>query len=167
VQQNSYDVASEIRKAFADTPYPGDDNIVVKFLMQGVEIEEPEREELAAALRGKSWKDVGTDIVRYHYDGLALLTPQGQRYYLPAYMLAALNGPSEDINIDFVVYHLQIPSEPDLRELHLRNFAVFEPAEKQAIRMFLEHMQMAMDSGLRKDATKALDAYWDSSTPKP
>jgi hypothetical protein len=160
VQLSSYDVACEIRRAFADVSYPGDDNIVEKSIIQGFEVEDPEREELAAVLRGKSWKDVGADFVRYHYYGLALLTQEGQRYYLPAYMLAALEDSGESLYVDFIVYHLQIPNEPELRELHLRNFEAFQSAEKQAIRMFLEYLEAAGDSGLRKDATKALDDYW-------
>src|SRR5262245_57884025 len=74
-------VTGEIEAAFAETPYPGDDNVAA-YARYGRSI--------ADALRGKHWSAVELEVIREHRWEIFLLTPETFRYYLPIFMLAAL-----------------------------------------------------------------------------
>jgi hypothetical protein len=71
-----------IRDAFPDLPLP----------------EQPltthrcsECDEVDAVLAGRSWLEVAAAFPAYCHDAFALLTPVARAYYLPAYMIAALD----------------------------------------------------------------------------
>jgi hypothetical protein len=73
----------DIVQAFAQTPYPGDDALVL-----GDASYDPEYREVAAAFRRKQWRQLSPAFVHQHRDVLPLLSPAAFRYFLPAYLLA-------------------------------------------------------------------------------
>lgn len=73
-----------IEAAFAEVPYPGDDNIALHENCL-------ECDDLRAYLRGKSWRDLKFPELRSFHESLPLLTPVAFRYFLPGYMLASLS----------------------------------------------------------------------------
>ena len=75
----------EIREAFSDTPYPGDGNLCGS--SQG-----DEGAECALEFRGVDWKTIHPRLLAYNSASLSFLSPDGFRYFLPAYLVAWLSG---------------------------------------------------------------------------
>jgi len=73
-----------IETAFADVPYPGDDNIADHQDCL-------ECDEVRAFFRGKSWRDLKFPELRDYSQSLPLFTPQAFHYFLPGYLLATMN----------------------------------------------------------------------------
>jgi hypothetical protein len=71
-----------IESAFAEVPYPGDDNIADHQDCL-------ECDDVRAFFRGKSWRDLKLPELRGL--PLPLLTPEAFHYFLPGYMLACLD----------------------------------------------------------------------------
>jgi hypothetical protein len=88
----------EIREAFAETPYPGDNNLSGS--KQG---DEPA--ECALEFRGVNWKTVHPRLLASNYTSLSFLTAEGFRYFLPAYMIAELTDTGIESNAD-PIFHI-------------------------------------------------------------
>jgi hypothetical protein len=151
----------QIERAFADTPYPGDDHITGPF-----EAWDWESEELRDAFRGKHWKELMPYDVFYHHD--TFLCPAGFQFYLPAYLLAAL----DDYNnvILFTVFSLcpYHPPEkvlsPTLLAWNLRRYDQLTPEQKQAVCAFLDFVREDPQLGRyfpdRHEIDEAIEKYW-------
>lgn len=75
-----------ISAAFEVMPYPGDDKLVE--IPADMEILET-----ASWLKGKHWKDLTwAALVPWWTDALCHLSPEGFRFYLPAYMIASIES---------------------------------------------------------------------------
>ena len=132
-------VRTKIMDAFADAPYPGDDNLVVNQSGQ-----DPECREIAAAFVSKRWEDVSPDMLREHAQALPIFTPSAFRYYLPAYMIASIDpGPEGETLRDLATFNLTPPrSDRVWRSGFFDSRASqFTAAEKGAIRSFLEWVE--------------------------
>ena len=77
---------AEIEEAFADVPYPGDDNIANSGIFEDAEV--------AGHFKGIKWqdyKDNPSQFLTMRLDGdLFFMTHEAFRYYLPLYMIQAL-----------------------------------------------------------------------------
>jgi hypothetical protein len=98
-----------ISAAFAGRPYPGDDRIADS----DPRYESYEGHAVTRFHRGKHWREITLQHLR-EYEGdatacLAFMTPQGWRYYLPAYVLIALEWEKADAVGDAVVGNLTHP----------------------------------------------------------
>lgn len=80
------ELRSMIVHAFADVRYPGDDHIVAD------PDHCPECEDVAAAFRGRHWKELTPALIFERKDALPLLRPEAFRYFLPAYLLACVDA---------------------------------------------------------------------------
>jgi hypothetical protein len=79
-------VIAEIRRAFSETPHPGD-----RFLQGSFEGREPG--EVAEAFSGfEAWQEVPKDTLDRHYTALGFLSEGGFRFFLPAYLVADVEG---------------------------------------------------------------------------
>jgi hypothetical protein len=141
-----YDLIEKIERAFANTQYPGDENIANKDHCG-------ECEELYLQFKGKHWSEL-TDVefLRYHNAGLSLFNPEAFRFYLPAYMRAALvDRQTADVIVDSLQFHLMVPENTGTEaEEWLRNVGVslvsyflgkvtgFNAEQREAIRAYLE-----------------------------
>jgi hypothetical protein len=89
---NTRRAKDSVVSAFSSVAYPGDDNIV-----DPVPYYEPEREQIKRFLAGKDWKQITWLLLNDEYIGdssavLAFLSPYATIYYLPAFLLIALNN---------------------------------------------------------------------------
>lgn len=78
-------VTGELRAAFTDVPYPGDDHIASHPC--------DECQEVIERFRGKDWKDYSEkplELVRNDEWCLSLMDPEAFHYFLPLFFLAAL-----------------------------------------------------------------------------
>lgn len=99
-----------IESAFAARPYPGDDRIADS----DPRYERYEGHGITRFHRGKSWREITLRHLLEDYDGdpsacLAFMTAEGWRYYLPAYLLIALEWETADAVGDAVVGALTHP----------------------------------------------------------
>src|SRR5688572_11923892 len=121
-------VRRAIEQAFDGVPYPGDARLVSS--------EDDESVDLRENLKGRHWKEIPRDILRYHHDDLPFFSNIGFRYYFPAYLLAALEDDWDFLH--FVIYNLAPTVDMHGYESRLdylqKRFAEFTPAQKVAIR---------------------------------
>lgn len=99
-------IIQEIKTAFGDMPYPGTERIVND--LQGYDLERKQiKEEFS---RYENWLDVPRELLLQERDALPLFEPQGFRFYLPAYMLFALEDyEGTDMIPESIVHSLTLP----------------------------------------------------------
>lgn len=152
--------------AFGSAPYPGDQGIVSTLIISGQEVEDPERKEIAEAFRGVHWNAVSHETLMRNRDSLSFFTPAGLRFFLPAYLMAALDGVG-DIR-GFVVDFLRCPEgslhEGQLRAHFLEQMSSLSPSQGNAVKLFLEYLKDSTHDALsRGDITAALERYWSAA----
>lgn len=141
----------QIEQAFADVPYPGDNKI-------GSDPDYWESAEINAHFGGRHWKDIPRDILQYHQHDLAFFSVAGLHYYFPTYMFAALED-FADIP-QFAVFDVD-PDEGELRDYWLGRHDSFTPAQKNAVRSWLEYLRDEMPGATSvKHVNEALNKYW-------
>jgi hypothetical protein len=124
-------IAQEIRAAFSSTPYSGDDNIGGDDPFDGVLVEQD--------FKGKHWRDITLEILLKHHNKLPFLSPQGYRYYLPAYLLGVLYH-FEDVDLDVLPSKLIRTLSPNHHQARfLEVTKQFTVEESAAIYSFLSH----------------------------
>jgi hypothetical protein len=104
------DLRRAIESAFAPRPYPGDDRIADS----DPRYESYEGHAVTRFHRGKHWREITLGHLREEYGGdatacLAFMTAEGWRYYLPAYLLIALEWEEADAVGDTVIGNLTHP----------------------------------------------------------
>jgi hypothetical protein len=108
-----------IESAFAEVPYPGDDNIADH--QNCLECEE---------------------LRTYLHEALPLLTPEAFRFFLPGYMLAALTNWDESGMIPYSI--VQIGGYHDdawnVRDEARENRKIFSPRQREAIGSWLKDL---------------------------
>jgi len=147
---------TSIEEAFATSGYPGDDHIA-----HHQNYNPSDGWNCAEVFRGKAWQDV--EPAALIKCAIPFLTPEAFRYFLPAYMLGKLLHPTEaDVAGDFIVYSLVPPKEDDHLVAWRKQLEPLTPAQKRAVRMFLEVIANDPDDIFR-DAQNALDGFWNKS----
>lgn len=149
-------IRRQIEAAFADAPHPGDDRI-------GYDPEDWESAELSRAFKGRHWRELSPAELQYH--GSSFLSSEGFRYYLPAYLLAALEDHGN--LMPHTVYGLtppegSSPEEQRLRDWQLERFEGLTPAQKRAVRVFLEYARDEASHYFSQgqEPRLALERYW-------
>jgi hypothetical protein len=170
-----------IRLAFSHTDHPGDG-----FLLGSRESDDAF--EAVEPFRGHSdWSTVDPAILDENYDALSFLSEGGFRFFLPAFLIADLNGLLETAD---AVFHLassfhdttvNVPIGDQVFEkrigksalLNPRRFgamtfedyarfrlSVFTRQEAAAIVAYLEYRRSLPDALDREEIEAALDSFW-------
>ena len=148
-------VRAEIESAFRIAPYPGDDYLVY-------DASYPDVAETRDSFRGRAWRDLDVNFLRWNVEALGFLTPEGLRYYLPAFMIVSMLEPKR---ADVIPLSLCLSLTPpksdgsDIEEFRKR-MAVFDSVQKTAIREFLTYAQEHLGIG---DAGHALHRFWNQA----
>jgi Family of unknown function (DUF6714) len=156
-----------LEKAFANRPYPGDDNIGRSGDYEG--------QQVADYFKGKDWRQINLETLLRDrqvdsHAAFALMTPEGCRYYLPAFLLMALEPNSEIV--DSLMSDLTAPDPNDPEKggwfywLHRRAEGLTAD-ERAAVIYTLRCLSERYD---REEypynpAKKALESYWDRLEP--
>jgi len=170
---------AEIRNAFRDTPYPGDRNL------SGSRMGD-EAAEIALNLQGVTWQEANPTLLRDNSAATTFLTPEGLKYFLPAFMVAGLMGyTSKHIAVHSLTHGFvnrqrleptasQYSDDDALKTMALINvvaegmdwhaYAVermsgYNRRERQAIIHYLEHCAQPRDYRIYA----ALENYWRPS----
>lgn len=146
------DVRDIIKAAFPDAPPPR--NVLAR------NANYLEVRELANEFSGKRWQDLDDDFVLEHYDVLPLLSPAGFQYYLPAFMLRAIEYDTYGLVGPNTVGILSPPlttAAADMEDF-LDRIRPFSSQQGEAIRVFLEYLHYRHpDESL---PALALSGYW-------
>jgi Family of unknown function (DUF6714) len=153
-------VAARIRSAFAGARYPGDDRLVPQTARR-----DREREQITRDFAGRHWSELGVEFVRRQPEALLLMSPDAFRFYLPAYVLAAVeHSRRSDLAPAAVVQSLTPPSRDAASarwfEERVRGLS---NEQRAALRGAL---QVIAGAGLflEREAEQAL-AYWNRQDP--
>ena len=87
---------SLIESAFAETQYPGDDNL-------GYSAQNWDGIAVTRWLKGKKWQELDVSTYQTTHAEIPYLTVEAHRYYLPAFMIAVLKGTSGNISADILM----------------------------------------------------------------
>lgn len=106
-------------------------------------------EELTEDFKGKHWSEIAYDTVERHYDELPLLRDAPKRYFLPAYLLAALRSKGRTV-ANFLMYDLARQYQP-------RKGMSLRENQRQAVVEFIRWYRDTVD-----DSPEVRDtlAYW-------
>lgn len=126
-------------------------------LFEAQGIDDYETKEKCAEYRKKDEKENWRVLNYKHLDSchssLSFFDPKGMRFHLPAYLLQALDGPSEFVDI---IFHLT-----DLNEYKMNQFSALNQPQRISVRNFLEWAEKEKRFEFeRSEITEALEAFW-------
>lgn len=135
-------LVKDIRTAFADSVYPGDENIVP---VSSRNIDD-ESDEIKAAFLGKHWKEADLSLLLSQIFAQAFFTAQAFRFYLPAYMIVVLNEwkPS-GIVAEFLLYSLEPTEDEIINRRFFERINGFSDAQINVIRRFIEVYSLLLE----------------------
>jgi hypothetical protein len=143
------ELKAQIEEAFSNVPYPGDGQIAYSETAW-------ECPEINEDFKGKHWRDVPRETIRWHRAELPLFSPSGFQYYLPAYLLAAL------IDLEVRGFLLStLEARPEREPVMRERFERLTPSQKNAVKAFLEFMRAeAKDDITWEFWSRPLRGYW-------
>ncbi len=144
--------ARQIEAAYSQTPYPGDEQLVLPNYEDDV---------IVAALRGRHWSEVSLEVLYRHRWEWFALSPAAFRFYLPISMLAVLYHPDEmGVFTENLVFALTPQFDEHIQNYFDGNFidyfssrvGALTPAERGAVCAFIEALaQVCPDAGMVYD----------------
>lgn len=149
------ELVQKIEAAFADAVYPGDDNLVNLY---HDDVFCQECAEIHKTFKGRRWQTITKDVLTRNHEAVFLFRPDAYRYYLPAFLIAALRQLKTSDNLPpSTVFSLSpIDKETDYFKSRIRGFTA---EQKQVIREFLE--LYAQNTAISHDkALKKALRYW-------
>jgi hypothetical protein len=150
-----------IVSAFASVPPPAP-----AALVSGDPDYDPEYREVAHAFAGRHWRELSLAFIREHRDSLPLLSPAAFRFFLPAYLLACLDGTEDLDTAPLSVASSLTPPDPRDRaasEAFAQRALSFTPVEASAVCAYLA--TAATDAGISEPSVARALRYWRSRGP--
>lgn len=158
------ELIQEIKVAFADMPFPGAQRMVND--MGGDDLERKQiREEFS---HYTDWQDVPRELLWSERDALSFFEPSGFAFYLPAYMVFAVEDYEGGDSIpDSLVYALTLPDEgSELYEFVRERLALFNEEQGKAILHFLDYLDMYHAEDFPEDFEEISMRGWYNNTPR-
>lgn len=153
-------ITQEIIIAFGDMPYPG-----AKCIANDLEGNDLERKQIKEEFSHyENWQDVPRELLLQERDALPLFAPRGFRFYLPAYMLFALEDyEGADMIPESIVHSLTLPDAgTELYEFVRERLVLFNEGQRKAVLHFLEYLERCH----AEDFTDICVDDWYSATPR-
>jgi len=152
------DIQQLLQKTFRSHPPPSGDDLV------SARGEAKTARAIRDLFTGRRWYELDPEFVVSKADMLWSMAPEGQRYYIPAFLLATFHAPKDWVYTNNLLLSLFLPlrNEDDpAREEFVKFLDVLTPAEKSAIRVFLDYTAAEHPSqGERGAAKLALSVLW-------
>jgi hypothetical protein len=144
---------SKIKQAFAEAEYPGDDQILYD------RDHCLECQQVAADFQGQSWPQMPFKILRFNRESFgSQFTPEGFRFYLPAYLLAAL----EDGDVlEYTLFSLLPLDKPDSVARWREKVQGLSAEQRHIVREFLDYIKEERPAHFLPDYPNSkLTLYW-------
>jgi len=143
-----------IVSAFAMIRHPGDD-----YLLAPDCLDEGEVEGLGSHMAGADWRQVPREVIDRNSQGLHSLSAAAYRFFLPAYLLHALDDPYfvRSNVFMFLIYELE---GDGTRERHRRS--MLSQQQRRAVRCFLEFVERHSDDSEDRDVAATALRHWAS-----
>jgi hypothetical protein len=133
---------AEISKAFSLEPVPTEPLLEAEYLNPASQGDEGATEYFS----GKRWDTLDVKNLRYHAIALYMFTAEAHRYYLPAFMKAALEYPEEaDVIPENILFHFAEFENP----FWFERIRVLSPLQREVVAGFL-----------RCTADRSVDNQW-------
>jgi hypothetical protein len=146
-------VKNAILSSFPELPLP---HSIINLATGDIET----RGEIRAALEAKRWPEIPKEVLCFHHDAPFFLSPDGFRYLLPAFLIAALESPTSPL-VDTLVFALTMPDAADDAQLFLDTMSPLNDSQRSAVRLFLEYLRDEEAKDWPDDAPgRALQRYW-------
>lgn len=148
---------TKIIEAFSDVQPPKPEHLV--------EHNCPECRAIRRVFKNEIWQDISPEKIEWAFDKLPLLSAEGHRYFLPAFLLHCINESSVDVCM-FVLFDLTNVSEDKSQlEWQRKRFDIFTKTQKDACSSFLKWIQTDLESkGLNSEDNhlieRALEKRW-------
>lgn len=161
---NKNNLLQLVKDAFSETPYLAIKNIAYKNQYD----ENYEGNQMANFFRGKTWQQITLKSLQDEYNGdgsacLCFMSSEAFRYYLPAYMIIAINEYLEaDVIRDSAIYALSPPADNDLIESWNEKISNFSDKQKEAIIKFLQFIHE--NYKINDDSLNSALTYWNKNT---
>jgi hypothetical protein len=145
-----------VRQAFWGVAYPGDDALLVEDSFDCLELEKLQSQEW-----NSHWAKVPDEMIEWHANSLAFLSPEAYRFYLPAFILYTLQKPEATSPVlPYLIYDLLATAEGK-RACHRRRIAVMSPEQKRAVLDFLKYVRDELkDVMCVQEAAAAIAIHW-------
>jgi len=152
-----------IADAWADGQYPGDD--AISYDKSGYHLE---CKQVADFFRRKHWKDITLPVLcTYRGDAsacLSFMSPEACRFYLPAYMLIAIDNHDEADVVAESAWSMLLPKDdPSLADYWRERAAGFSPKQRKAIVSFLRFLQQHYGSDYPAVGPQNALSYWEAA----
>jgi hypothetical protein len=142
-------LVQEVRAAFSDVPYPGDDRITGSCY--------PWDEGVSDYFRGKGQDGHRVEVLREHVAALSFFLPEAYHYYLPAFVIAELEDPeTADIICDSIFYDFSHDKADSL-------IARLTPAQRQAMFHYFEYYRNTYNHSNEEALDRLLGKLADGS----
>jgi len=130
-------VIRQIEDAWADAPYPGDENIFTP--------DSYDDEDIGNYFHGTTWRGHDPVALRAHGSAFTFFTPAAFHYWLPAFMLAAIENPdAADVILD------QIPRSVS-NQYASKRWPLFTEPQRNAVAAYLRFQIEAFGDGAEDD----------------
>lgn len=117
------EVIELIEDAWREVPYPGDDQIFTP--------NSYDDEDIGDYFRGTTWRGHSPLALRCHSSAFTFFTPQAFHYWLPAFLIAAIQNPEEaDVVVDYIPWSLS-------DQYAAERWPLFSRTQKQAVAAYL------------------------------
>jgi hypothetical protein len=121
-EMKASEVLRLIHDAWRDVPYPGDDNIFTK--------DSYDDEDIVNYFGGTTWRNRDPAKLRAHSSAFTFFTPQAFHYWLPAFLIAAIENPEEaDVICDYIPWSVCDVYAPE-------RWPLFSPEQRQAVAVY-------------------------------
>ena len=123
-----------IEEAFANVPYPGDDNIT------RCPYDCTECRRVAEFFKGKTWTGHTVEELKPFHIALSVFTPEAFHYFLPAFMMVSMSLYEKgDVIPDAIRFHFECSQE--MKGHFAVRMSKFTPAQRKVIIDYLVLME--------------------------
>ena len=138
----------QVQRAFANVERPSNDELLHP--------ESADDMDLEPLYEIERWEDMTDADIENTYSALAFLSPEGFRYFIPAYLIYCLKDPeSPAAVVDSTIWSFMPEMyEESLRKYVASKYSLFDRAQREAVGWFLEAMFPH-----HPDAPKALQGW--------
>lgn len=155
--ERAKNLITRIEEAFEDVSYPGDDNIVANTI-------DPEGQWIKNDLQETHWKDLlqDRDKLFRHYPSILFFTPLAFKFFLPAYLIMAIDFDESDMVGETLINTLA-PKPHGLKSAQdlIEDVEVLTLNQKMVSKQFLQFIRDEYLPDSDDIPAQALNVFWN------